>query len=360
MKVLMLSTDRKLLDPHSAVSKRTRAYGEFCESMTVVVAGVGAKSEVRLDEKVRIVFPGGLSKAHNFFSMLKESRGIAKQELPSIVTLQDPFFVGVIGIFTARAAKAPLQVQIHTNYFSRAFIFESLRHAVQFCLAAIVLPFASCVRVVTVELAHKVRAYTTAPISVLPIYTDMSKFHHKHHTPDEYTERPIILTVSRLAPEKRIDLVIRALVRLPKAHLYILGDGTERAALEQEVQQCGVSERVHFLGWRDDPTAYYQHADCFVQMSAYEGYGVSLVEALASGVPIITTDVGVVAELPIDAVTIVEPTEYALARALSTTLDSISETRQRQHKARTSFLQNRMNEKEYIAEYKKLLETCGS
>jgi ribosomal protein S11 len=60
-----------------------------------------------------------------------------------------------------------------------------------------------------------VRAYTTAPISVLPIYTDISKFHHKHHTPDEYTKHPIILTVSRLAPEKRIDLVIRALVRLP-------------------------------------------------------------------------------------------------------------------------------------------------
>lgn len=360
MKVLMLSTDRKLLDPGSAVSERTRAYGAFCDSITIVLAGVGDKKELVLDEKVRVVFPGASSMAHNFFTLISTARLLAKREMPTIVTAQDPFFVGVAGLFAARAARAPLQVQIHTNYFSRAFMFESVRHALQFCLAALVLPFASCVRVVTVELAHKVRPYTTAPISVLPIYTDISRFHHKHHKPDEFSDHPIILTVSRLAKEKRIDLVIRSLVRIPEAHLYILGDGTEREALVREAEECGVTARVHFLGWKDDPAAYYQHADCFVQMSSYEGYGVSLVEALASGVPIIATDVGVVAELPIDAVTVVEPAEYALARALSTTLDSISETRRRQHSARASFLQNSMTEQQYVSEYIKLLQTCGS
>lgn len=360
MKVLMLSTDRKLLDPESAVANRTRAYGAFSESITVVLAGIGERKEVLLNEKVRVVFPGGTSKAHNFFTLFSTARAIAKKEMPTVITLQDPFFVGVIGIFAARAARAPLQVQIHTNYFSRAFMFESVRHAIQFCLAALVLPFASCVRVVTVELAHKVRPYTTAPISVLPIHTDISRFRHKHRKPDEFGDHPIIITVSRLAKEKHIELVIRSLVRIPEAHLYILGDGTEREALAREAEECGVTARVHFLGWKDDPAAYYQHADCFVQMSSYEGYGVSLVEALASGVPIVATDVGVVTELPIDAVTVVEPAEYALARALSTTLDSISETRRRQHGARASFLQKSMTEEQYIDEYKKLLQTCGS
>jgi glycosyltransferase involved in cell wall biosynthesis len=184
--------------------------------------------------------------------------------------------------------------------------------------------------------------------------------HHKHHKPKELGNHPTILTVSRLAREKNIDLVIRALVRVPDAHLYILGDGIERARLEDEARLSGVLERVHFLGWVEDPSPYLQHADCFIQMSSYEGYGVSLIEALASGIPIVTTDVGVVSELPIDAVTIVPREEYALARAVRTTLDSITQTRRRQKDARASFLQKILSEDQYVQQYIELLQSCGS
>ena len=83
----------------------------------------------------------------------------------------------------------------------------------------------------------------------------------------------------------------------------IAGDGDERRALEARVTELGLEGRVEFLGWRSDLPALYQKMDLFVLTSINEGTPVSLIEAMAAGVPVVATSVGGVPDVIEDGVT---------------------------------------------------------
>jgi glycosyltransferase involved in cell wall biosynthesis len=112
--------------------------------------------------------------------------------------------------------------------------------------------------------------------------------------------RPRLVMVGRLDPIKRHDLVLAALASLPSQlpwELEIVGDGPERQALEALRARLGLDARVKFLGLRDDVPALLANADAFLLVSDSEGMSLSLIEAIASSLPIIATDVGNNAEL---------------------------------------------------------------
>ncbi|WP_034387212.1 glycosyltransferase family 4 protein [Deinococcus sp. YIM 77859] len=98
-----------------------------------------------------------------------------------------------------------------------------------------------------------------------------------------------LLTVGRLAREKRFDLVLDTLARLPGAHLVILGEGPEREHLLQHAERLGVEERVSFLGVRPwtEIGAYYRLAELFLFASDTETQGLVLQEAQLMGVPVV-------------------------------------------------------------------------
>ena len=98
-----------------------------------------------------------------------------------------------------------------------------------------------------------------------------------------------ILTVGRLAREKRFDLVLDSLAELPDAHLVVLGEGPERTHLELHAEKLGVLERVTFLGVRPwtEIGAYYRLAELFLFASDTETQGLVLQEAQLMGVPVV-------------------------------------------------------------------------
>lgn len=101
-----------------------------------------------------------------------------------------------------------------------------------------------------------------------------------------------ILSVGELKGQKNHRLLIRAFAKLnnPDSSLIIVGEGDERAALEQLVREIGVDQRVRLVGFRQDPIPFYSTADLFALSSDYEGFGNVIVEALACGVPVVSTD----------------------------------------------------------------------
>lgn len=99
--------------------------------------------------------------------------------------------------------------------------------------------------------------------------------------------RPLLLGLGRLHTDKGFDLAIRALARLPGAHLAIAGEGPERAALAALAAREGVAGRVHFLGWRDDAGALLRAADLFVCSSRIEPLGNMVIEAWSAGCPLV-------------------------------------------------------------------------
>ncbi len=135
--------------------------------------------------------------------------------------------------------------------------------------------------------------------------------------------RPLLLGLGRLHTDKGFDLAIRALARLPGAHLAIAGERPERDALVALAAREGVAERVHFLGWRDDPGALLRAADLFVCSSRIEPLGNMVIEAWSSGCPTVAFDAAGPAELIRNGSDgLVAPLEdiEALAQAIATLL----------------------------------------
>lgn len=107
--------------------------------------------------------------------------------------------------------------------------------------------------------------------------------------------RHVLLSVGRLSAEKRTDLIVAAFARVADHHpawdLHVVGDGPLRDALQQQIERCGLpAGRVSLLGRSHSPWQLMREADAFVLASAYEGFPNALLEAVAIGLPSISTD----------------------------------------------------------------------
>lgn len=114
---------------------------------------------------------------------------------------------------------------------------------------------------------------------------------------------PVLGCVARLHPQKNIGFAIDVVARLPDGQLYVAGGGPEAEALRSQAQRIGVADRVHFVGAlaRPDVSRFYRALDVLLFPSLYEGFGRSLVEAMALGTPVVANDIAVVREVAGDA-----------------------------------------------------------
>lgn len=143
-----------------------------------------------------------------------------------------------------------------------------------------------------------------------------------HDTPEG---APLLLALGRLHEVKALDVLLAALVEVPGAWLWIAGEGPDRAELEALAAQLGVSDRVRFLGWRNDRTALMRACDMVVFPSRYEPNGTVTVEAWAHDKPLVVCD----ADGPVetvrdgeDALLVPKDDAPALAAAIRRVLDS--------------------------------------
>ncbi len=110
-------------------------------------------------------------------------------------------------------------------------------------------------------------------------------------------DTPELLTVSRLAPEKGVDVLFEALSRVLRPwRLTVIGDGPEMFALKCQAEVLGILPRVRFMGSIADPSTFYQRADLFCFPSRSEGQGIALFEAVASRLPALSSDLPAIRE----------------------------------------------------------------
>jgi len=105
-------------------------------------------------------------------------------------------------------------------------------------------------------------------------------------TPDD---APLALALGRLHRSKGLDILIRSAARIPELFVWIAGEGPERDSLQRLSHELGLDRRVRFLGWRSDRASLFKTADLCVYPSREEPFGNVVVEAWASGTPLITT-----------------------------------------------------------------------
>lgn len=162
-------------------------------------------------------------------------------------------------------------------------------------------PFADKLIVTSEGVADDTAAYTglarehieVVPSPVVPDSLLSAELAKPDHAWFGDNQPPLIVSVGELGARKDFQTLLRGFARLRKTracHLMILGRGKQKDELEQLASELGVADDVEFPGFVDSPYAYLAHADLFAFTSRWEGLGFVIIEALAVGTPVVSTD----------------------------------------------------------------------
>jgi glycosyltransferase involved in cell wall biosynthesis len=247
----------------------------------------------------------------------RDLRGLV--ELVQLMRRIDPHLVhansskaGILGRLAAAITRVPARVFTVHGWAFKAYdgaaarLYRSADRALRPLTTAIV-----CVS--RTELEAGLRARTCSADRTVVIRNAVEVAGAPEPTLDG--DPPVVLSVGRLKEPKTFDTLLRALAELDPASFraQIVGDGPDRARLEERARGP-----VELLGERDDVPQLLAGSDIFVLSSASEGLPMSLLEAMAAGLPVVASAVGGVPELVGDAGLLVPPRDHqALAEAIA-------------------------------------------
>lgn len=309
MNILSIGSDRKLFEEGSPVGKRIKGYAANVDQLDTIVLSTRRH---RIRESFRVASNAWAYPTNSFSRWLyvRDAAAVALRDLRGrhydVVTAQDPFESGLAAKRIAKRLGARLHVQIHTDFLHSHFAQQSLLNNIRIHIANAVIPQADCIRVVSEKIQRTLQEHyqlRNMP-TVLPIFVDVEHFKNADSTFDlrkKYSQFEIILLmVGRLESEKRFEMALDALAEavkdFPKAGLVVVGEGSEHTRLQERARTLGILNNVVFEGWKKDLVSYYRGANLLLVTSRYEGYGMTIVEALASGCPVLSTDVGIARE----------------------------------------------------------------
>lgn len=217
-----------------------------------------------------------------------------------------PFYNGLGARWLHKATNIPYMTEIHhiVGYPEAA----SLSERIGYWMSRIWLPrwgtsLAKAVRTVSgeaSEVLHRWKVPPTKIVSQSSLYLDRSAL----ISDPTIVKRHDAVFCGRLVPNKRLPDVIRAIAQLPNATLLIIGDGPERRKCEKLAETLGMGNRIAFAGWLPSQADVYraiQSARIFVMNSSSEGGPRVLFEAMALGMPVISTHVGLAPQFVDDA-----------------------------------------------------------
>jgi len=304
MKVISVSTDKKIFENDSAVRQRQIEYGELFDELHIVVfSKFGSNSKIQISQNVWAYPTNSKSRLFYIWDAFKIGRAIISKLGASNVVLstQDPFETGIVGLILKILYKLPLQIQVHTDFANRYFILHSLLNFIRFPIGLFTLSFADSVRVVSERIAESIQSLSHH-VSVLPIMTSpISVPLLRSNEERERSKGVSILTVARLEKEKDLETAIRAFKKVlesgTEAEFVIVGDGSEKKNLQLLTKSLGLENKIKFVGWQINLSEFYAKAHIYISTSLYEGYGMSIVEAAIWGKALVISDAGVAGSL---------------------------------------------------------------
>jgi len=237
----------------------------------------------------------------------------------NILVAQSPYegIVAVLGRALARlrGVRPAVVVEVHGDWeevprLFRRLWFPRLAETVMARAARAVLRRADVVRVISRFTEEKVRQVCPqTPLVKFPTFTDLEVFLETPAPARAVVDFPYILYVGMLVPSKGVEVLIRAFDRIrqerPDVRLVLIGSGHAEGQFRSLAQTLGLERAVHFMPPMTQPelASWMQASACLVLPSLSEGLGRVVVEAMASGRPVVGTRVGGVPELIVDGAT---------------------------------------------------------
>lgn len=369
LNILSISLDAHIAERGTDSYQRQQAYASSFNSYTILTKVDGPGFQRIEDDSLHVI---PIHSASRYRFLLDSYRmGVSTGDV-DVVTTQDPFALGLVGLALARRLGARLHVQVHTDFLDNdAWRSESLDHRIYDRLGRFVLPRADAIRVGTEYEASKVRQLVgdEIPIHVTPVRMAFDDLVSK--APDESDirnkldigDRPVVMFAGRFVPAKNLEkwTKVAADVRRRTATepvFLLVGDGPKREMVESEVAKHDLTDDLRLTGWVDHETLgeYYSLADVFLITSAYEGTSRVVVEAGMNGTPVVATQFAGAHDNIVDGETgMVANDPESLAEGVVELLDH-PDDRDRMGREAKRFLETKYGERSFTAEYVDFLQ----
>lgn len=304
----MLSTDRKIFEPNSAVANRMIEYGKVLGDLQIIVFA-GHFMTRKLSDQVTIYSTNSWSQLFYIPSAINLIIKLNQQKRTDWISAQDPFETGLAAWIANIFVKTKLQFQLHTDVFSPFFAKSSFLNQCRVVLAKFLLSRADRVRVVSQKIFKSLvdgpLNLVSKKVIVLPVFVDIEEHKNEEVTVDlkqKYSQfEKIILMASRFELEKDFSTALRAFKQIvskrSKVGMIIVGAGSKRGKIKDLIKSLGLTTNVIIEPWSDNLFSYFKTADIYLLTSVFEGYSRTLIEASIAGTPFVSTDVGCAREL---------------------------------------------------------------
>lgn len=307
VRILQIGADRAkrgILFPGSPAWRRQEAYAKEFGHLDII--GFSLKEDEASEQSTGPLAVHPTNSSSRLLWGLDALRIARHLPKPDVVSVQDPFETGLVALLIARRWGIPLHIQVHTDFLSPEYARLSFMNRLRVLVAGFVLRRAARIRVVSegIKRAIKGKYHLNVEISVLPIFTHTVGMRQMQPDPalveafSRFDKK--ILFIGRLEPEKNPGLALRAFAEAApeRTCLIVVGNGSELKTLKGLAKKLGVMEgpRMVFFEEEAESAMYYPLADLVLVTSHYEGYGLVTIEALAPGVPVLSTDVGIACE----------------------------------------------------------------
>ncbi len=308
--IIMISTDSKIFEEGSQVRSRMADYASVLDELHIVVmCKIKHPQPHEIAPNCFAYSTESLSKATYVWGAYRVAHHLAQKSISQgntvILDTQDPFETGLAGFLVALQKNLKMRVQVHTDFLSPFFTKVFALNKVRVLLAKIILRRAYRIRAVSKRIKNSlVESWQCmTPIDVLPIYSSPKVITSTQSVPWSGTWKRVIFTASRFTKEKNligmIELFDKARARggMNDVGLVIVGNGPERSLITTEIEKRNLAGSILLVDWVDTVQALLPHAELYLTTAFYEGYGLSIIEAVQAHLPVMTTDVGLVGDV---------------------------------------------------------------
>lgn len=252
----------------------------------------------RIPSAVRLI---RLKARHAWTAVPEIERYLRERRPDALLVAKDRAGRAAIRARRRAGAQMPLWIRLGTNLSAALERRNAFNRWLRIAPMRRLYPLASGVIAVSEGVKRDTQRVTGLPagrITVIrnPVITPMLAEHSAEAVPHPWLAdklQPVVVGMGRLTQQKDFPTLLRAFAALQRerpSRLILLGEGKDREALEALAAELGIGERVLFAGFQSNPYAWLARADLFVLSSAWEGSPNALTEALALGVPAVSTD----------------------------------------------------------------------